>query len=104
MEAFTKNTENLPCINHKDENPFNNCLDNLEWCTHSYNTNYGSCIKRRSSKLYKHIYQYSLDNNFIREYESIVDAKNSNNIDASSITKCAMGKRKSAGGFIWKYQ
>lgn len=32
--AFIPNPNNYPCINHKDENPKNNCVDNLEWCTY----------------------------------------------------------------------
>lgn len=41
-EAFLPNPNNLPCINHKDENPENNRPDNLEWCTPAYNNSYGS--------------------------------------------------------------
>lgn len=38
--AFIPNPNNYPIINHKDENPSNNSVDNLEWCTYSYNTTY----------------------------------------------------------------
>ena len=34
-------------VNHKDENPANNCADNLEWCTQKYNMNYGNIKKKR---------------------------------------------------------
>lgn len=40
--AFIPNPLNYPEINHKDENPKNNRVDNLEWCTHTYNNNYGT--------------------------------------------------------------
>ena len=39
-EAFIQNPDNLPQVNHKDENPKNNMPDNLEWCTAYYNINY----------------------------------------------------------------
>ena len=41
-EAFLPNPDNLPQVNHRDENPFNNCVENLEWCTIEYNINYGT--------------------------------------------------------------
>lgn len=37
---YLPNPSNLPVINHKDENPSNNAIDNLEWCTVRYNTMY----------------------------------------------------------------
>lgn len=46
-EAFIPNPQNHPIINHKDENPQNNRVDNLEWCTHSYNASYGDAQNRR---------------------------------------------------------
>ncbi|ARM69191.1 HNH homing endonuclease [Staphylococcus phage vB_Sau_Clo6] len=45
---FLPNTDNLPCINHKDENKENNRVDNLEWCTQSYNNMYGNRSKKES--------------------------------------------------------
>ena len=36
-EAFIENSLNKPYINHIDNDGNNNCVDNLEWCTHSEN-------------------------------------------------------------------
>lgn len=47
-QAFIDNPNNYDCINHKDENPLNNCVNNLEWCDKAYNNNYGTIKQRRS--------------------------------------------------------
>lgn len=46
--AFIDNPNNLPMINHKDENKANNNINNLEWCDVLYNNNYGTRNKRLS--------------------------------------------------------
>ena len=48
--TFIPNPKSLPQVNHKDENPYNNNVYNLEWCTTKYNCNYGTRIKRMAKK------------------------------------------------------
>ena len=43
--TFIDNPYDLPEVNHKDENKTNNCVDNLEWCTGSYNMEYSFGIE-----------------------------------------------------------
>lgn len=50
-QAFIPNPDNLPMVNHKDESRTNNCVDNLEWCTAKYNSNYGMRRERISKSL-----------------------------------------------------
>lgn len=49
--AFLDNKYNLPCVNHIDEDPSNNNIDNLEWCTYEYNNSYGTKSNRGSDSL-----------------------------------------------------
>ena len=96
-EAYIPNPDNLPQINHKDENKANNCLQNLEWCDAKYNTNYGT----RNEKFKKPILQYDLNGNFIKEWPSATDVGKEAN---DNICKCLKGKTKTAYGFVWKYK
>ena len=99
--AYIPNPENLPEINHKDENKTNNCLQNLEWCDAKYNTNYGNCITKFSNSHKKPILQYTLDGEFIREWPSATDVGKE---VRKNIVNCLKGRHKSAYGYIWKYK
>lgn len=38
--AFIPNPNNYREVNHKDNDPSNNCVENLEWCDRKYNIDY----------------------------------------------------------------
>lgn len=103
--TFIKNNNNYKYINHKDENKLNNNVNNLEWCSASYNNCYGTRLKRVKEKVSKKVLQYDLNGNFIKEYNSLTEATKLNNIKSiGNISMCCNGKYKQVKGYIWKYK
>lgn len=105
-EAFVKN-ENPSIyteVNHLDEDPSNNRADNLEWCTHKYNCNYGTRIQRIKEKQNIPVLQYTLDGKFVAEYASMHIAAEAINADAGHICDSCLGNRSYAYGYFWRYK
>lgn len=112
--AFLPNPDNLPVINHKDQNKTNNCVDNLEWCTQHYNTHYMDAGQRRlesarkgkKGRYPKYVAQYDLDGNYITTYSTSQEAARALGVcDGGNIRACARGAHgySQAYGFVWKY-
>lgn len=100
---FIPNLNNLPVINHKNENKSNNKRSNLEWCDYSYNNSYGSKPKMQTEKLGKKINQFDKEGNFIKLWDSALLIQKHLGFNNSNIIQCCKGKRKTAGGFKWRY-
>ena len=109
--AFIPNPQGYPFINHRDENPSNNFVTNLEFCSPKYNSNYGTCRQKISAKLKgkfngpcaKPVNQYDQQGNFLKRWPSTQEIKRQLRFNQGNISQCCLGERQSANGFVWKY-
>ena len=101
-EAFIPNSHNLPFVNHIDENKLNNYVENLEWCSHKYNMNYGTVATRISKANSRKIVGIDKDGNKV-EFYSPKYAEKELGIPHSNIRNCLYRKRydKYLGGYRW---
>lgn len=93
-QAYLPNPNNLPEVNHIDEDKSNNSVSNLEWCTKDYNLHYGSRML-----LNKPVHCIELDKTFL----NAGTASKELGVRDDRIRFCCKGRRKTAGGYHWKY-
>lgn len=115
-QAFIPNSDNLPQVNHKNEDKTDNFVyvdldgtintekSNLEWCDNQYNCNYGTHNQRSAEKRSKPVLQYSLEGEFVKEWVSASEVQRQTGFDRRNVSSCCRGKQKSSKGYIWKYK
>lgn len=101
--AFLSNPNDLPQVNHKDEDKTNNKVSNLEWCDAKYNTNYGSCIEKRIAPQRKRISQYTINGTYVQSFASMADVERMFGFNHSAICMCCKDFTKTTYGYKWKY-
>lgn len=99
---FINNPQNFPYINHKDENKSNNSLDNLEWCTASYNLNYGT-RSIRQAQTQGHSVKAFKNGILVGSFYSEKQCARELNINSSHVSQAVRGLRKTAGGYTFEY-
>ena len=113
-ETFIPNPNNYLYVNHKDLNKQNNRVDNLEWCTQSENVKhalnngvnimkgFNNYNKNKFRNKYGFLSQYDKEHNLIATYTSLAEAYLKTGVCKRDILYVINGKRKTAGGYIWK--
>jgi hypothetical protein len=101
-EVFIPNPENKPHVNHLDENPSNNKVENLEWCTPKENCNYGTRTERSNKHSSKTIVLY-IDEIPIKIFNSLTDASEYSGASITSISNNLKNYSKYTKKGIWKY-
>lgn len=115
-EAFIPNPECKPQVDHIDGSRHNCVVSNLRWVTSAENCanpiTYERMLKAtrenpvsgNKSPYSRRISQWTIDGKFIKMHESIQLASKEVNCCSANIGQCANGRRKTAGGYIWKYE
>ena len=110
-EAFLQNPQNKPQVNHKDENPENNTVDNLEWVASKENCNYGTRSERISKAtknrkdLSKPVVQMDKEDNILEIFISMKEATRKTGLYDINIGRVCrkLGYRHTAGGYKWRW-
>lgn len=96
--AFVANPNKHTEINHKDENKRNNSADNLEWCSHINNCNYGTRNERAKAKRTRKI----ICNETGVIYNSVEQAAEIMGVGKTAISNCLHGRTKTCAGYTWR--
>ena len=101
-EKYIPNPKNLPQVNHKNENPLDNKVENLEWCTAKYNSSYGTRTERSAITRSKPLIAIDYEHN--EEYFiSAGKAAEMLSLRQGNISACLRGEQIQSGGYTFKY-
>ena len=106
-QAFIPNTDNLPEVNHKNEDKTDNRAENLEWCTGSYNVTYNDLQTRRynngGGRRKRPVEQLTMDGQFVARFDSVTEAAEAVGTSVAHIWNVCDGRQKSSCGYRWRF-
>lgn len=95
-KCFLPNPYNLPAVNHIDCNRKNENLNNLEWCSYSYNNQY----REKYGQAFGHpLYAVSLKTVEVLQFSSQSEAERQLGVTSGNIGSVLRGRYKQAGGY-----
>ena len=89
-------------VNHKDENPQNNCYLNLEWCTQKYNNSYGSRMQKIAFALSTPVIAKKIGGKEILIFKSMAEASK-HGYTRSCVCRCCKHQKSQYKGYTWNY-
>lgn len=99
-QTFIPNPDNFPDINHKDCNRTNNNIDNLEWCSRSYNQKYREKYGVSNTEALGHpVFAINLTTLEVSRFQSQMEASRVFGIGHGNIVEIIKGKRKQSKGY-----
>lgn len=101
--TFMPNPNNLPQINHIDENPQNNHVNNLEWCDAKHNVNHGMRNAKGSIAQGNAVGLYSIDGDLVGVYSNARQAADAIGMSYDKVRAICMGKQKADGDYLLRY-
>jgi len=100
--AFISNPYDYPIINHKDNDPSNNTIENLEWCTHQMNIAHMRAQNRKGEHPHqKKIEQWTVEGKLVRVWDGIRVAMRETGVN--NIQAVLYGTQNVSGGYVWRY-